>query len=528
MFRRFVLSCALSLPLSAVSLMAADASSIADELARYAKTSSRNKFQVANEIFNKVLSELADTTFTFSSKDNVVYVDGMLYYWSALCAYDAGQYENALSWNSQAEKCFDELDSLQLYSDCLFQSSSIYLCLSDFPEAAEYSEKSLSIDRELNDSTRLSSSLNNTAFVWVYAGQPEVGERYILEALQIERTLHRPHSLAIRLGVASEILVQTGKLDQALEFAKEALSIEEQHGDSRRIPVRRSQLATALFANHRYEEARDEALEAADSLKVCGNLVSLQITYRLLADIEQKLGNEKYAIDYLNRSLELSKQTENTYQEAQTLQKLAKYIVKTDPVQSAAYWEQYVNLREKMFDDKMSSQMQAFDAKYKMSRQLAQLEMQQRLISYHRIMLIVCIVIIIGCVLLVALLMRQVRQRGEYNKMLQQTNEAKDELLRVANDEKLQAESARQKILEVVSHFDRISQRDDVELSQREVQIVQLLCKGLLTKEVAEQLNISIRTVETHKNHIYRKLGISNTVELLRYAERNGLVEATR
>ena len=140
----------------------------------------------------------------------------------------------------------------------------------------------------------------------------------------------------------------------------------------------------------------------------------------------------------------------------------------------------------------------------------------------------VCIVIIIGCVLLVALLMRQVRQRGEYNKMLQQTNEAKDELLRVANDEKLQAESARQKILEVVSHFDRISQRDDVELSQREVQIVQLLCKGLLTKEVAEQLNISIRTVETHKNHIYRKLGISNTVELLRYAERNGLVEATR
>ena len=125
----------------------------------------------------------------------------------------------------------------------------------------------------MNDSTRLSSSLNNTAFVWVYAGQPEVGERYILEALQIERTLHRPHSLAIRLGVASEILVQTGKLEQALEFAKEALSIEEQHGDLRRIPVRRSQLATALFANHRYEEARDEALEAADSLKVCGNLV---------------------------------------------------------------------------------------------------------------------------------------------------------------------------------------------------------------------------------------------------------------
>ena len=76
--------------------MAADASSIADELARYAKTSSRNRFQVANEIFDKVLSELADTTFTFSSKDNVVYVDGMLYYWSAMCAYDGYRQSDCL------------------------------------------------------------------------------------------------------------------------------------------------------------------------------------------------------------------------------------------------------------------------------------------------------------------------------------------------------------------------------------------------------------------------------------------------
>ena len=43
-------------------------------------------------------------------------------------------------------------------------------------------------------------------------------------------------------------------------------------------------------------------------------------------------------------------------------------------------------------------------------------------------------------------------------------------------------------------------------------------------KKVAEQLNISVRTVDTHKNHIYRKLGISTTVELLRYAEQRNLV----
>ena len=524
MIRRILLFVAFSLPLFVGSLWAADASSLDEELNRYAKTAPRNRYRVANEIFENMLDECADTVFTFSSKDDINYVDGMVYYWSSVYIYDEEDYEKSLSMNLQAEVAWAKLDSVQMYSDCLFHSSSIYISLGDFTKAAEYAERTLSLDRTLNDSARLSSSLSNTAFVWVYAGKPEVGEKYILESLQIERQMKRPHHLAVRLGIASEILVQTKKPDLALTYAKESLDLEEQRGDHRCIPVRRSQYAAALFANHRYEEARDEALEASDSLKAFGNVSSLQINYRLLADIELQLGNQNYAVAYLQRSLELCRQMKNSYQEAQTLHKLAMLLQKSDPAQSANYWEQYATLNEKIFNDKMSSQLQAFDVQYDMSRHQSQMEMQERLIYFHRMMLAILIVIIVGCVLLVALLIRLVRQRGENNKMLQKTNEAKDELLRMANDEKLQAESARQQILEVVSRFDRIAQRDDVELSTREAQIVKLLCQGLLTKEVAEQLNISIRTVETHKNHIYRKLGVSNTVELLRYAERNGLV----
>lgn len=524
MIKRILLFVAFTLPFFVGSLRAADAPALADELERYAQTAPRNHYRVANDIFANWLAESADTLYTFSSKDDINYVDGMIYYWSSFALYTAEDYEKALSLNLQAESAWSKLDSVIWYSDCLFHSSSIYISLGDFTKAAEYAERTLSLDRTLNDSTRLSSSLSNTAFVWVYAGKPEVGEKYILESLQIERKLKRPHHLAVRLGIASEILVQIKKLDQALEYAKEALDLETKHGDRRSVPVRRSQYAAALFANHHYEEARDEALEASDSLLAVGNYSSLQINYRLLADIESQLGNQNYAVDYLKRSLDLCRKQKNTYQEAQSLHKLAILLQKSDPAQSAGYWEQYATLNEKIFNDKMSSRLQAFDVQYDMSRHQAQMEMQERLIYFHRVMLAILIVIIVGCLLLVALLIRLVRQRGENNKMLQKTNEAKDELLRMANDEKLQAESARQQILEVVSRFDRIVQRDDVELSTREAQIVKMLCQGLLTKEVAEQLNISIRTVETHKNHIYRKLGVSNTVELLRYAERNRLV----
>ncbi|MDR2010269.1 MAG: response regulator transcription factor [Bacteroidales bacterium] len=58
----------------------------------------------------------------------------------------------------------------------------------------------------------------------------------------------------------------------------------------------------------------------------------------------------------------------------------------------------------------------------------------------------------------------------------------------------------------------------------RELEIIRLCSDGLLSKEIADQLQISYRTVENHKNNIFKKLGINNSVELARYAILNGLL----
>lgn len=55
--------------------------------------------------------------------------------------------------------------------------------------------------------------------------------------------------------------------------------------------------------------------------------------------------------------------------------------------------------------------------------------------------------------------------------------------------------------------------------------MIDLCCKGLVSKEIAAKLSISVRTVETHKANIFEKLGISNSVELARYAFKSGLVK---
>lgn len=67
--------------------------------------------------------------------------------------------------------------------------------------------------------------------------------------------------------------------------------------------------------------------------------------------------------------------------------------------------------------------------------------------------------------------------------------------------------------------------READELSDRERDVLRLIALGHTNAEVAEQLYISIRTVESHRAHIQQKLRLSSRAELVRYALEHGLVE---
>jgi len=64
------------------------------------------------------------------------------------------------------------------------------------------------------------------------------------------------------------------------------------------------------------------------------------------------------------------------------------------------------------------------------------------------------------------------------------------------------------------------------QLSPRERLIVQLLVEGRKNKEIATALSISIRTAESHRANIMRKLGLHSIVELVRYAINNKMIES--
>jgi len=84
--------------------------------------------------------------------------------------------------------------------------------------------------------------------------------------------------------------------------------------------------------------------------------------------------------------------------------------------------------------------------------------------------------------------------------------------------------------------FDKRVQQDDthedafgddfawrLNLTFREVEIIRLICDGLTTEQIADKLHIAATTVKTHRKNIHSKLGITNVVDLVQWAKKNGL-----
>jgi DNA-binding NarL/FixJ family response regulator len=66
-----------------------------------------------------------------------------------------------------------------------------------------------------------------------------------------------------------------------------------------------------------------------------------------------------------------------------------------------------------------------------------------------------------------------------------------------------------------------------IHLTPREMEVLQLIAEGLANKQIAGELEISIKTVEKHRSHLTQKLDIHDTAGLTRYAIEAGIVESS-
>jgi DNA-binding NarL/FixJ family response regulator len=79
--------------------------------------------------------------------------------------------------------------------------------------------------------------------------------------------------------------------------------------------------------------------------------------------------------------------------------------------------------------------------------------------------------------------------------------------------------------LKQIKDPERASEQKDEKLTPRETEILKLVAEGYSNLLIADKLFISVRTVESHKNHIMQKLELTTTVELVKYALKNKIID---
>lgn len=70
----------------------------------------------------------------------------------------------------------------------------------------------------------------------------------------------------------------------------------------------------------------------------------------------------------------------------------------------------------------------------------------------------------------------------------------------------------------------RLDKKSSSLLTKRELEIIEACCDGLMGKEIADKFNISLRAVNSHKINIFNKLGLSSSVEMVRFALEHGII----
>lgn len=427
-------------------------------------------------------------------------------------------YENSLLGLSEyyVRKAIDSASGDDaLMADCLSRACILEQRNGNLAAAIGYAERCLEIDRMVGNQENISSSLNNIAGLYLTFGQADIARKFIDEALVLERQLDRDAPMAIRLGMASEIYLKLSLAEESLDFASEACRLDSLAGREARYAIRLCQKASALTALSRDSEAERDLDTAIPLLRRFNNVNSLSIAYALLGEICLRAGREREADEAFRECVSLASSYGNNYIEARGRKGL--WLLNRDKAPSVAlvHLERYNEIQASIVSDRTASEMTRFNVRYDTLKKEQIISMQHQKLKWGGICLGLMLILLVSSASALLFYRRSSKLFEEKNAILVKNALETDRLLMLSRH------NMEKELKEEIESMDY--ELPPVKLTSRELQIARLSCEGLLSKEIADHLGISQRTVETHKNNLYRKLGINNMAELVSYIHKAGL-----
>lgn len=445
-----------------------------------------------------------------------VYVD------SAYNAAMSGHLAEAIRINEDGLALVPD-DSLALR--CEFYSCLLYCYhrLGDYEQALKYGEMCLQYDEEQGTPEDLSASLGNLAGVYSSAGKHDVAIDYLQRAIEIEDSLlasdttHSPKSLAIRKAMLGEVLVAKSKggeskdLERALQLTEEALQIDRQLGRRPQEGMRLAQLANIYNALGQAERAQIYNTQALAIARETGNRPSELIILLQLGE--------------LHEAVQLAQELGMRKQEFEACDRLYKQsAAKGQPAEALRWLERARALHEQIQSEEAQRQLTIAQVRYDSFRKEQQIKEQQQLLKQRKMregILVIFSVLVLLIVVLLTTIVLLLRKRK--NILEQKVMDQEQQYAKLAFELKQFYGKDISALLQDIADA-KAKNIKESKLTKREQEIVKLLCEGYRGKEIADKLFISIRAVNSHKTNIFNKLGLSSSVELVRFALEHGII----
>ena len=335
--------------------------------------------------------------------------------------------------------------------------------MGNMEKAIDYNMRAYEVSQSLQRLDLQSSILNNIGNVYMVNDEDSVAAVYFEKSIEIEKNLgdSRRSQLAVRLGNVSTAYMKLGRCEDAISAAEEGLRIDKEIGRPNKIAIRLNQLGDVYMACGRHQEAIQCAREAYSYFEKAGSKYGISIVLHSLGEMYEQDCNIDSALYYFHKSLECAEIIDNKLLIQEISKSLYNIYKDTNPRLAVDYYEQYVNIKDSIFNEKNQKMLNDFQVRYSTREKDLEIELYKRDNQYHENVLRLTMLLIFLLIITIILLIRNGLSRKRRNAVLLELNNIKNRSISVLSHDLKNPVIAQKMVLNhLYENYDEISDDD--------------------------------------------------------------------
>ncbi|MBE6341878.1 MAG: hypothetical protein E7065_00590 [Lentimicrobiaceae bacterium] len=335
--------------------------------------------------------------------------------------------------------------------------------MGNMEKAIDYNMRAYEVSQSLQRLDLQSSILNNIGNVYMVNDEDSVAAVYFEKSIEIEKNLgeSRRSQLAVRLGNVSTAYMKLGRCEDAISAAEEGLRIDKEIGRPNKIAIRLNQLGDVYMACGRQQDAIQCEREAYSYFEKAGSKYGMSIVLHSLGEMYEQDSNIDSSLFYFHKSLECAEIIDNKLLIQEISKSLYNIYKDTNPRLAIDYYEQYVNIKDSIFNEKNQKMLNDFQVRYSTREKDLEIELYKRDNQYHENVLRLTMLLIFLLIITIILLIRNGLSRKRRNAVLLELNNIKNRSISVLSHDLKNPVIAQKMVLNhLYENYDEISDDD--------------------------------------------------------------------